>query len=42
LAEGVDRGCVTCHTDNVANRDMVFSEMAEFPAMMMPGATVAR
>jgi len=42
LAEGVDRDCVACHTDNVANRDMVFSEMAEFPAMMMPGATVAR
>jgi hypothetical protein len=43
LAADGDRACVNCHTDNVANRDMVFSEMAQFPDMMLPGgATVAR
>jgi hypothetical protein len=42
LAAGGDRVCVDCHTSRVPDRDMVFSEMAEFPPMMMPGATVAR
>jgi hypothetical protein len=38
----VYQGCVDCHTLNVANRDMVFSQMAKFPPMMMPGAAVGR
>jgi hypothetical protein len=37
-----DRGCVDCHTSRASQRDMVFSRMAEFPPMMLPGANVAR
>lgn len=37
-----DRGCVNCHTDKVSDRDMVFTEVAEFPDMMLPGASVTR
>jgi len=42
LAADDDRACVNCHTDRAADRDMVFSEMAQFPEMMVPGASVAR
>jgi hypothetical protein len=35
-------GCISCHTTNVADRDMVFSRMAQFPPSMMPGAAVGR
>jgi hypothetical protein len=34
LAEGDDRQCVSCHTENVADRDMVFSRMGELPDLM--------
>jgi hypothetical protein len=36
------QGCVDCHTSKVASRDMVFSRMAEFPAMMNAAAIGAR
>ena len=40
---GFSQGCVDCHTSKVADRDMVFTRMAEFPPMLMPaGASVAR
>jgi Cytochrome P460 len=42
LAANGDRVCVNCHTDKVSDRDMVFSEVAQFPEMMLPGASVAR
>lgn len=34
LADGEDRGCVSCHTDNVQDRDMVFSRFGELPALL--------
>jgi hypothetical protein len=37
------QGCVDCHTSMVADRDMVFTRLAEFPPMLMPaGASVTR
>jgi hypothetical protein len=36
------QGCVDCHTMRVADRDMVFTRLAEFPPMLMPGASVTR
>jgi Cytochrome P460 len=41
-AADFDRNCVGCHTGEVQDRDMVFTEMAQFPDAMLTGGAVAR